>query len=561
MLDRLMRWLDFSSAQDRPPVPVAAPESATDAAAIAAYSQGVEHFRRSEFDLAAQALSEALQLKHDLAEAHYYLGLTLREQLQLEDAADCLLLATTFRPDFAEAWFFLGAVDLARKCYDAARRSFKTALRLKPGYAEAQNGLGACWLELGDAGRAADSFEKAIAARPDFALAHSNLGYVLLRDLGDFERGATHIETALRLMPHEDGVWCNYTLVLWRQGRLDEAIAICDRLLAARPDLHEARLNRALAELKLGHFEKAWPDYEARKHTRSNYVPRPFKFPEWSGEALTERAVFVYAEQGLGDEIMFSSCLPDLIVRAGRCVVECSPRLEKLFARSFPGVCVYAGEQTDKDHGWLPSIGHIDYQVAIGSLPGYFRRQPADFPAHQGYLRADAERTSRWRQRLQGLGDGLKVGISWRGGSMHTSQPDRSIDAERLLPLLTASGCEFVSLQYGDCEVDLDSLQQRYGVRVQHWQEAIENYDETAALVSALDLIITVDTSVAHLSGALGRPTWVLVPANADWRYLAAGERMPWFPAMRLFRRIHGAGWEPAIDRVAAELAGVARRT
>ena len=560
MFSRVRRWLHAPAAGGRKgPVANAMPDAPAAGQSLELFRQGVAYYRDGDLGRAQSCMDEALARQHDLAEAHFYLAKIHHKRAEPEEATDCLLLATAFKPDLAEAWFYLGAIDLERKRYAQARRNLETALRIEPGLAKAHNALGAVALGLGAMQDAAGHFERALETQPDFALAHSNLGYVLLRELGDYERGIEHLETALRLAPDDPNVRSNHTLVSAHRGLLDEVIATCDELLARDPNHHEARLNRALAMLKLGRFAEGWADYEARKHARSSYIPRPFKFAEWNREALEGRTILVYAEQGLGDEIMFASCVPDLTGRAGRCVLECSPRLQPLFARSFAGVRVCAGEQDDPDPGWLRTAGRVDFQVACGSLPGYFRRRLTDFPSRQGYLHADAGLTAHWRQRLLELGSGLKVGISWHGGTHHTSRAERSIELTALEPLLRTSGCAFVSLQYGSCKNELATLQRDGGICVWHWPDAIADYDETAALVSALDLVISVDTSVAHLSGALGKSTWVFVPSNPDWRYMTAGERMPWYPSLRLFRRDSNAGWLPVIERARAELEHFAR--
>ena len=319
-----------------------------------------------EFDTAVRHLTAALALRHDHAQAHYYLGLSHFNQNLPEDAADSFLLALHFSPDFPAALHQLGLV--ARQ-----RRDYREAVAY---------------------------FERAIAQDAEFAYAHNNLGYTLFNDLGDHERGAAHIETALGLQPQDPDIRCNYSMVLIHRGLLDAALALCDDLLAAHPDLHEARLNRALAELKLGRFAEGWSDYEARKRAHGNYVARDFGLPEWRGEPLAGRSVLVYGEQGLGDQIMFASCLPDLLQRARHCAVECSPRLEKLFRRSFPDASVGVGDPRRPDSGWVRCLDAMDYQVAIGSLPLYFRNDSEQFPQHVGYLRADPQRRAYLRHRI-----------------------------------------------------------------------------------------------------------------------------------------------------------------
>ena len=250
---------------------------------------------------------------------------------------------------------------------------------------------------------------------------------------------------------------------------------------------------------------------------------------------------------------MFASCLQQIVDAARRCIVECSPQLEALFRRSFPGAQVYAAAP-ERSIPEAIKAEPIDCETPIGSLPLYLRRSAHDFPRHHGYLRADPGRVAIWRQRLSGLGSGLKVGVSWQGGTHLTRSPLRSIPLSRWSPIFAAEDTCFVSLQYGDTTAVLEELASRHGRRVAHWQEAIDDYDETAALVSALDLVISVQTAVVHLTGALGRPAWVMVPYCPEWRYGFAGESMRWYPSVRLFRQSSFGEWEPVIDAVAREL-------
>ena len=262
----------------------------------------------------------------------------------------------------------------------------------------------------------------------------------------------------------------------------------------------------------------------------------------------------MYGEQGLGDEIMFASCVPELMARVGRCVIECSPKLEKLFRRSFAPATVYGGPQTAGAPAWLPLAPPIDRQIAMGSLPLHLRRTRAEFPRRSHYLQADPARIAHWKARLGRSGSRLHIGISWRGGTSQTHRDRRSFDLEQLLPLLRLPGMRFISLQYTDCRDELARLESSHGVTVDHWQEAIADYDETAALVSALDGVVSVQTALVHLAGALGRPVWAMVPAVPEWRYLHRGEELPWYASLRVLRQPVAGDWTAVIERATGEL-------
>jgi hypothetical protein len=279
--------------------------------------------------------------------------------------------------------------------------------------------------------------------------------------------------------------------------------------------------------------------------------------PRWDGSPLAGRTLLVHAEQGLGDEIMYASCMPEAIAQARHCVIECADRLVPIFTRSFPQATVRAVAKGDTGE-WLKNVPPIDVQIPAGSLPLHLRRTAADFPRERAYLKADPARVALWGTRLAGLRPGLKVGLSWRGGTSLTRSVLRSIPLERLLPLLQQEGMCFVSLQYGDVREDLDRVVRRHGVSIQHWQEAIDDYEETAALMCALDLTISVCTAVVHLGGALGRPVWTMAPLRPEARYGVSGESMPWYASVRMFRQPRYEDWDSVISKVAGELAALA---
>ncbi len=515
------------------------------------YQEGARHFAAGRFAEAEATLARALEHRHDHAAALLLQSAVYQKQGRLEDAVDSLVLATHFEPDFAEAHFRLGVLAVRQGHHGEAIAAYDRAIAADAGYAEAYNARGAARLEAGDLEAAVSDFRRAIELKPDLAAAHSNLGCVLITQVDQFEEGAAHIETAWGLAPHNRDVQVNWAMLLQLRGHLPESLALWDRLVEDKTNVDHAKLNRALVRLKQGEFALGWADYESRKRVGKEHAPRKFPFPEWNGGPLADRTVLVYAEQGLGDQIMFASCVPDLARVAKHCVVECAPKLKALFTRSFSAATVVSAREPKA----LQQIPAIDFHVALGSLPMHFRNSVEQFPAHHGYLRADPERVAAWRGRLDALPGALKVGISWRGGMKSTRRSVRSLPLEDWGPVLRAKDVDFVSLQYTECRDDLERLARESGIRVHHWQEAIDDYDETAALVSALDLVVSVQTAVVHLAGALGRPVWVMLPAVPEWRYLEIDGRMPWYPSMRQFRQIELGSWAPLTQQIARELA------
>lgn len=368
------------------------------------------------------------------------------------------------------------------------------------------------------------------------------------------EQALSCYESANRMRPDDAELHDARGSLYQELGRLDDAFAEFERALSLRPDYPLALFHRALARLLVQDYARGWPDYELRRlgAHRAPYHPVA---PRWQGAPLAGRTLLLRREQGLGDEIMFASILPELIRVAGHCIVECDPRLSGLFARSFPSATVFGALP---DSGLPPAVVQRDiaFEIEMGSLPALLRRSQADFPQRpQGYLKADPARVARWRERLADLGAGRKIGISWTGGVRKTRRALRSIALPAWSPILSTPGTHFISLQYTpEGAGEAADFGARHGIRIAHWPDAIEDYEETAALVCALDLVLSVCTSVVHLGGALGRPVWVMAPYSPEWRYGFRGETMPWYPSVRLFRSPAYGQWQPVIDSVAGAL-------
>jgi tetratricopeptide (TPR) repeat protein len=470
-------------------------------------------------DAAEQAARGALALAPRSVGALVNLGAALQGRGEFSASADRYRAALAIEADCVPALANLSAVCLQLGALDEARRAAEDALRLAPGDADAHLRLGNVLLEQRRPEQASASYREALRLRPD-AASHTALGYA--EDL---------------------------------QGRLDDALDWYARALALDPGHVQAHLNRAAVWLLQGDLARGWEEYEWRMHDAAQaQLFERFPLPRWDGSPLAGRRILVYAEQGLGDELLFASCIPEVVAQAAHCVVDCEPRLAGLFARSFARATVHGGAQTGPAD-WLAAAGPLDVAIPAGSLPKFLRRTAADFRSHAGYLQAAPERVRAWRERLAALGPGPKIGLSWRGGVPQTGRGSRSLDLAELLPVLRLSGLTFVSLQYGRAEDELAALRAQHGIAVQHWQEAIDDYEETAALACALDLTLSVCTALVDLAGALGRPVWVLAPVRTDFRYGLTGEAMPWYPSARVFRQARYGDWPPVIEAAAAALA------
>ena len=500
------------------------------------------------------AIAMALHARPDDADLNYRMGLLLLRAGDAAGALDFLHLALHYAPEMFSACAARVAALVALGRGGEAADAYRDFLQSNPGDPDAAYAL-ALWHH------AKGEFEPAVELLRPLALNPSPrrdicnlLGLILGRELGQLEAGERFLRQALVPDPLWPVALSNLGWILLEKGDYQEGLRLLDVALARNPDDYETRLMRAYMNLKRGEFAMGWRDFEARHHS-SFAAPKPYRFAPWDGTPARDKTLLIYGEQGLGDQIMFASCFGEAIARVQHCIVECDPKLVALFARSFPSARVQADVSAQDEPAWLAPAGPVDFQIPMGSLPGYWRRNLGEFPRHKGYLRAAPERIAYWRARLDALGPGPKIGLSWRGGVAATRRHLRSIALGEFLPLLRSPG-KFVSLQYGDCTEDLDALKQTYGVSLPHWQDALEDYDETAALVCALDLVISVCTAVIHLSGALGKPVWVLVPAVPEWRYLDHGDTLPWYPSARLYRQAHTkSGWGSVLNQVMHQLA------
>ncbi len=505
-------------------------------------------------DAALEHLGRAAELAPDHVLTHIELAHLHRRARDFERCLDELSLALYYDPENTTAYFELGAVHQMQGDLDGAIGYFGKTLEKSPHHARALTELGLCYLMKERFAEALEVLEHAVERDPYSVAAQNHLSFACVR-LEEYDR-ALEIMQKLVKGTSRSMLWqrVNLGTAYDHTGRFEESERTYEFVLRHEPNNFAAHWNRAHLVLGRHDFERGWPDYQYRLQVDGSWAPRLIPFAPWKGEPLQGKSIAVSAEQGLGDQIMFASCIPDLCTQGASVTLECDSRLVALFQRSFPQVKVI-GSRHELVPPWLREVGLLDYHAPAGSLPGFLRKRLGDFPRHEGYLRADPRKVHKWRERIAALGPGLNVGLSWRGGTRTTRRQLRSLSLPDLLPILRVSGCRFISLQYGEVREDLADLRASEGVEIVHWPEAIADYDETAALCCALDLTVSVCTSVIHLNGALGRPVWIMVPAVAEWRYGRRGEAMPWYPAVRLLRQSARGDWAPVMEAIMSDLA------
>lgn len=488
------------------------------------------------------------------AAAWSMLGTIHASQADYGEAERCFGQVVVLQPKSADAHYNLARCLELQGRYEAAEAAYRRALKFgRAKQPDTCNNLGNVYRQLGRYEDALDYYRQALAADPRHALALNNQG-VALQALSCFDAARDSYGAALAVRPDYADPHYNLGNLHKAQGRYEEALAEYDAALRIDPQHPQAHWNKALTLLALGRLEHGWQEYEwgfAAGERGSAYSP----YPLWDGKPLDGRHILIQSEQGIGDEIMFASCIPDAMGGAGRCVVECDPRLASLFARSFPGAQVI-GRAKDDQQAWLSKVRDMDVKLSAGSLPRIYRSTMDAFPRHHGYLAPDPALAARWRERLGQTGSGMKVGISWRGGGNEQVRRQRTLDLAAWRPVLRLPDVTFINLQYDLRPGELERAAQDMQVMVHHWAESnlFTDLESVAALMACLDMIVSVDNSTVHLAGALGRPVLALLPLIADWRWMVGREDSPWYPSVKLLRQPAAGEWGPVLDRVVSEI-------
>jgi tetratricopeptide (TPR) repeat protein len=493
---------------------------------------------------AHRLISGALKLNPKMPDAWVNLANVLHALKRDTEALDCLDKALALRPGDANALQSRGNALLALGRPQEALACFDEVLARNPRHGEARLNRGSALAGLGRTAPALADFDTALALMPGHPAALYNRGNALAA-LGRYDEALAAFDRALAAAPGHGNAWNNRGRALQALGRHAEAVASFDKAIELHKDNADAHFNRALSLLTLGDLARGFEQYEWRwQRSGMRDTRRGYGKPLWLGEyPLARKTILLHAEQGLGDTIQFARYAPRLARAGATVVLEVQPELKNLLA-GVEGVasCHARGDQ-------LPAY---DVHCPLGSLPLAFKTEPASIPADIPYLRADQGRLAQWRARIDDL-PGKRITIAWAGNASHANDRNRSIDLKLLEPLLALEGTSFLSIQRELRGDDAETLARLSNVR--HLGGEFADMADTAAIAALTDLTISVDTSVVHLAGALGRPVWVMLPFAPDWRWTLSGGNCPWYPQARLFRQPALGDWPGAIAALRAELA------
>jgi tetratricopeptide (TPR) repeat protein len=487
---------------------------------------------------------KAIALNPADASAHYNRGTVLKQVGRWPEALASFDRALAVNGQFARAHAaraeVLGRLDRLTEAVEGYDR----AIALEPGDAIAHNSRGAALQTLRKFEAALASYNQALAANPHYAEAYYNQGCVLA-ELQDFDGALRSYDQALALKPDYADVYVNRALALENVGLLGEAITSIRRGIALNPDLAEGHFNLALLLLRTGDLLAGWAEYEWRWLAKSGPIfreKRVFHEPLWLGEQdISGKTILLYGEQGLGDALQFCRYAGKVAALGARVILEVPGPLVSL-CMTLKGVA-----QVVRYADPLPSF---DVQCPLMSLPLVFRTTLETIPAPSGYLRSDPGKVAAWQARL-GTRTKPRVGLTWSGNQAPGTNRLRHFALELLLPYLT-DACQYFCLQTDIRPEDRRTLEANPAI--QQYQHEFKDFSDTAALCECMDLMLSVDTSVAHMSGAIGKSTWVMLTREADWRWLTDRTDNPWYPGMRLFRQANRGDWIPVFEQVGAEL-------
>ena len=522
------------------------------------YNLGAAQKKQGKLDNAIQTYQQAIEINPDDAEIYNSLGTTLQKQEKLDQAIQVYHRALEINSNYSEAFYNLGLALQEQGELDQAIQAYHRALDVNPSYSEAYNNLGIALKEQENLDDAIQAYHRALAISPSYSEAYNNLG-IALKEQGELDQAIQVYHRALEINPNYSEAYNNLGNVLKEQGKLDDAVLAYRSALGINPDYSEAHNNLGLVLLLQGNFSSGWREYEWRlKCKELGFFLNKRDFPQvlWNGSDLNGKTILVWAEQGIGDEIMLASMLPTLLKMNSNIIVECDKRLVPLFQRSFPFI-QFVPREDPANPKLLDTT--IDYQIPMGSLGQWLRADKDAFlPKQESYLQACPNRVGQLQEKYRSLaGDKLLVGISWKSTGIDKKRAQtKNAPLKHWTPILSQKDCYFVNLQYGNIreEIEAYTTATGYPVYIDEEIDPLSDLDGFAAQVSVLDLIVSTSNTTVHMSGGLGKKVWVLLSSHPDWRWMLEEENTPWYQTVRLFRQEKSGDWEGVFQRISSAL-------
>ena len=500
-------------------------------------------YRKGDTDSAIMYTKREIGLNPSDTNLYNNLGVMLKSKGSLDEAIENFRKAIDYNPGFADAHYNLGNALHMRGELDEAITCYQTALKNRPGDYEAWNNLGNAFKEKGFFDEAKAAYNKALQINPKFGLAYSNLGTVL-QDQGEFEKAQEVYQRAVDIDPHFVTAFNNMGVALREQGRLGEAAVYFEKVFKSNPRDPEAHWNMAITYLLEGRFEEGWREYEWRFQRKNvTVVERLFTQPRWNGGNIEGRTILLYAEQGMGDTVHFIRYAPLVAGQGAKVIVECQKELIPL-VQSVQGVA-----DVFEKGGELPTF---DVWCPLLTLPLLFATTIETIPANVPYVHVPEKLKEAWRQKVLKDPPGCRVGLVWAGNPKYRLDRIRSCPFELFTKLRDIDGVLLYSLQKGEADEQVKTFQSR--LPLIDYMDDVRDFADTAALIENLDLVISVDTAVLHVAGAMGKPAWAILPYVPDWRWMLNRSDSPWYPTMKLFRQPKFGDWESVLREVAQAL-------
>ncbi|MGD0767837.1 MAG: tetratricopeptide repeat-containing glycosyltransferase family protein [Tepidisphaeraceae bacterium] len=485
---------------------------------------------------------EVLAREPNHPDALHLLGMILIQGNRSDLAIEPIRRAIAVNPAMPHYHNSLGNALSDTGLIDESIAEYRQAIQLKADYAEAYNNLGISLRAKGLFDEAAAAYRQALIIEPNYAKAHNNLGNAL-RDKRLLDDADAEYRLALRIDPNFAEAHRNLGGILQQRGKWQEAMESLRKAVALEPGNATLRWSYSRILLLLGHWKEGWAQFDARLKAPMFHLDRGFRQPQWDGSDPSGKTILLHAEGGHGDALTFIRFVPQVAQRGAKLILECQPGLVPLFeGMSGLNRVIPRGQP-------LPAF---DWQIPLQSLPHVFGVTPENVPDKVPYLSAPPDRVSHWAARLAGETK-LRVGLMW-SGAKHTGWDNRTRSVDVFAPLAEVPGVKFFSLQKGDESREPPPQ----GMDWADVSAELNDFADTAALVQNLDLVISVDTSVAHLAGALAKPVWVLIPFQPDFRWLLDRTDTPWYPTMRLFRQPTQTGWQTPVEQMAQALSSLA---